>query len=184
MTAKTAFPPMISPRALVQRVPRVAWLTIGALLIYAIASHFILAAYPDANLRLRFSIEPLLAASTVVQIHVTGAISAFVIGVVILASPKGLRWHKTLGWAWVIAMVVTASSSFFLSGMMGSAMSPIHALSAWTLIGLPFGIAAIRRRKINEHRQSMTGMFVGAIMIAGLFAFLPGRLMWHMFVTM
>ena len=183
MTAKTAFPPMISPRALVQRVPSVVWLTLAALLIYAIVSHFILAAFPDANPRLRFSIAPLAAASMAVKIHVAGAISAFVIGIILLLSPKGMRWHKTLGWSWVIAMAVTAVSSFFLTGLMGSTFSPIHALSAWTMIGLPFGIAAVRRRKIREHRQSMTGMFVGGILIAGLFSFLPGRLMWQIFVT-
>ncbi len=183
MTAKTAFPPMISPHALVQRVPRMAWLTGAALLIYAIVSHFILAAYPDANPRLRFSIEPLAAASMAVKIHVTGAVSAFAIGCILLLAPKGLRLHKTLGWSWIIAMAVTAVSSFFITGLMGSALSPIHALSAWTMIGLPFGIAAIRRRDIREHRQSMTGMFVGGILIAGLFSFLPGRLMWQIFVT-
>lgn len=183
MTAKTAFPPMISPRALVQRVPRAAWLTIAALLLYAIISHYILAAYPDADLRLRFTIEPVLAASMAVQIHVAGAITAFAVGVIILLAPKGLRWHKTLGWTWVVAMVVTAISSFFITGLMGSSFSPIHALSAWTMIGLPFGIAAIRRRNIREHRQSMTGMFVGAILVAGLFSFLPGRLMWEIFVA-
>jgi uncharacterized membrane protein len=27
----------------------------------------------------------------------------------------------------------------------------------------------------------MTGMFMGGLVIAGLFSFLPGRLMWHLF---
>ena len=183
MTAKTAFPPMISPRALVQRVPKTAWMTLAALLIYAIISQLILAAYPEAQPRLRFSIEPVLAASLAVQIHIAGALSAFATGIILLLAPKGLRLHKTLGWTWVLAMTVTAVSSFFITGLMGSVYSPIHALSAWTMIGLPFGIAAIRRRNIREHRQSMTGMFVGGILIAGLFSFLPGRLMWDIFVA-
>lgn len=181
MTAKTAFPPMISPRALVQRVPRPAWLTLAALATYAIISHYILAAYPEAEPRLRFTIEPVLTASVAVQIHIASALSAFVIGVILMLAPKGVRLHKTLGWAWVVAMTITAVSSFFITGLMGSSLSPIHALSAWTMIGLPFGIAAIRRRNIREHRQSMTGMFVGAILVAGLFSFLPGRLMWKIF---
>lgn len=181
MTAKTAFPPMISPRALVHRVPRVAWLTLLALSIYLIVSHFILAAYPEAELRLRFTFEPVLSASMAVQVHIASALSAFVIGATLMLAPKGLRFHRTLGWAWVVAMTITAGSSFFITGMMGSNYSPIHALSAWTMIGLPFGIAAVRRRNIREHRQSMTGMFVGAILVAGLFSFLPGRLMWDIF---
>ncbi|MEO1553518.1 MAG: DUF2306 domain-containing protein, partial [Pseudomonadota bacterium] len=170
MTPRLAFPPTFSPRALVQRVPGPVWPVLIALIIYAIVSQFILAAQPQTEPRFRLSIEPLLAASVAVRSHVVAALSAFLIGVILLLSPKGRRWHKLLGWSWVIAMTVTAVSSFFLTGLMGSSLSPIHALSAWTMIGLPFGIAAIRRRDIRQHRQSMTGMFVGAIVIAGLFS--------------
>lgn len=77
-------------------------------------------------------------------------------------------------------MSITAISSFFITGIMGSTYSPIHALSAYTMLGLPFGIAAVRRRNIPKHRKDMTGMFVGAMVIAGLFSFLPGRLMWSL----
>ncbi|MEM7329111.1 MAG: DUF2306 domain-containing protein [Pseudomonadota bacterium] len=183
MTIKTAFPPPLSPRALVQRVPGPVWPALIALIIYAIVSQLILASHPDAAPRFRVSIEPLLAASIAIRIHVIAAVSAFFIGLVLLLSHKGAGLHKTLGWSWVFAMAVTAISSFFITGLMGTSFSPIHALSAWTMIGLPFGIAAIRRRNIRQHRQSMTGMFVGAILIAGLFSFLPGRLMWEMLFT-
>lgn len=184
MTLKTAFPPTVFPRALAQRVPGVVWPILVALPIYVIVSYLILAAHPEVSPRLRFTLDPILAASAAIQIHVIGAVSALVIGLVLLLAPKGLLLHKTLGWSWVAAMTITAVSSFFISGLMGSSLSPIHALSAWTMIGLPFGVAAIRRRDIRQHQQSMTGMFVGAILIAGLFSFLPGRLMWDVFVAM
>ena len=183
MTVKTAFPPAISPRALVSAIPGWAWQVGIAFTIYLIVSHFILAAYPEAEPRLRFSLEPLMTASTAIQIHVVGAVLTFTIGLVLLLAPKGFRLHKTLGWAWVISMAVTAISSFFITGLMGSNYSPIHALSAWTMIGLPFGVAAIRRRDVKKHRHTMTGMFVGGMVIAGLFSFLPGRLMWEVFFT-
>lgn len=183
MTLKTAFPPARDPLAPLRRVPGLAWLFLGALAIYAIVSGFILASYPDAAPRLRFSIEPLLATSLAIQIHVSGAVLALIIGVILLSAPKGMRFHRTLGWIWVLAMAMTAGSSFFITGLMGTSYSPIHALSAWTLIGLPFGIAAIRRRDIRQHRHTMTGMFVGGLLIAGLFSFLPGRLMWSIFVV-
>ena len=183
MTTKTAFPPNVSPRALMQRIPGPVWPVLIALVIYAIVSQLILAAHPEVDPRFRLSLDPILTASAAIQIHVVAALSAFFIGALLLLAPKGLRFHKTLGWTWVLAMAVTAISSFFITGLMGSALSPIHALSAWTMIGVPMGIAAIRRRDIRQHRHSMTGMFVGAIVIAGLFAFLPGRLMWDLFFT-
>ncbi len=183
MTVKTAFPPAISPRALVAQIPGWAWQIGIALAIYLIVSTFILAAHPDAEPRLRFSLEPLLTTSAAIQIHVVGAIATFAIGLVLLSAPKGFRLHKTLGWTWVLSLAVTAISSFFITGLMGSSYSPIHALSAWTMIGLPFGIAAIRRRDLKKHRDTMTGMFVGGMAIAGLFSFLPGRLMWDIFFT-
>ncbi|MEO1324131.1 MAG: DUF2306 domain-containing protein [Pseudomonadota bacterium] len=183
MTIKTAFPPARDSFALMRRVPGLLWQILGAFVIYAVVSGFILAAHPDAMPQLRFSIEPLLAASIAIQIHVGGALTALVIGMFLLAAPKGMRFHRTLGWTWVFAMAVTAGSSFFITGLMGTSYSPIHALSAWTLIGLPFGIAAIRLRDIRQHRHTMTGMFVGGLIIAGLFSFLPGRLMWSIFVA-
>lgn len=181
MTVKTAFPPAISPRARLKLIPGWVWQISIAFVIYLIVSHFILAAYPEAEPRLRFSLAPLITASLAIQIHVIGAVSTFLIGLLLLCAPKGFRLHKTMGWAWVISMAVTAISSFFITGLMGSNYSPIHALSAWTMIGLPFGVAAIRRRDVNKHRHTMTGMFVGGMVIAGLFSFLPGRLMWEIF---
>ncbi|MCR9194700.1 MAG: DUF2306 domain-containing protein [Hyphomonas sp.] len=183
MTVKTAFPPASSLRALVAKIPGWGWQVGIAFAIYLIVSQLILAAYPEASPRLRFSLDPIITASVAIQIHVIGAISSFMIGLILLCAPKGFRLHKALGWTWVVSMAVTAISSFFITGLMGNNYSPIHALSAWTMIGLPFGIAAVRRRDIKKHRHTMTGMFVGAMVIAGLFSFLPGRLMWEIFFT-
>jgi len=183
MTAKAAFPPAVSLRALVSKLPFWAWQIGIAFAIYLVVSYFILAAFPEADPKLRFSLEPILTASAAIQIHVVSAVLAFGIGLVLLSARKGFRLHKTLGWAWVVSMTATAISSFFITGLMGANYSPIHALSAWTMLGLPFGVAAIRRRDINKHRHTMTGMFVGGMVIAGLFSFLPGRLMWEIFFT-
>lgn len=183
MTIKTAFPATTSPRALVTRVPTWGWILAAALVIYAIVSSLILSAYPEASVQVRLTFEPLLNATLPIQVHVVSALSAFFIGLGILLAPKGVRIHRTLGWLWVVAMAITGLSSFFITGIFENAYSPIHALSAWTLIGLPFGIAAARRRKIKAHRQQMTGLFLGAMVVAGLFTFLPGRLMWQLFFT-
>ncbi len=123
----------------------------------------------------------LAAAPPVIQLHVAGAMVAFVIGCVLLAGVKGTGLHKRLGWTWVIAMTLTAVSSLFIKVIHPGHFSLIHLLSGWTLIALPMGIFAIKRGKVAAHRRTMTGMFVGGLLIAGLFTFLPGRLMWQVF---
>ena len=153
-----------------------------ALSVYSVLSYFIL---KDAGQLPHFDIDftPLFTAPVQIQIHAYGAIATFFIGLVLLFAPKGFRLHRTLGWSWVVTMAITAFSSFFIKSFSPVHFSPIHALSAWTLIGLPMGIAAVRRRNIKEHRKQMTGMFVGGMLIAGLFAFLPGRMMFDLFFS-
>src|SRR3990167_4638173 len=103
--------------------------------------------------------------------------------IVVVAGPKmftGL--HKALGWTWVIAMGVTAVSSLFIRQLNHSHFSFIHLLSGWTIVGLPGAVYAIKRGKVAAHRKAMTGMFVGGLLLAGLFAFIPGRLLWALFL--
>jgi len=40
---------------------------------------------------------------------------------------------------------------------------------------------AVRRHDVRAHRSAMLGEFVGGILIAGAFAFTPGRIMYRMF---
>ena len=42
------------------------------------------------------------------------AMSAFVLGLVQFAAPKGTLPHRTLGWIWVSLMVSVAVSSFWI----------------------------------------------------------------------
>ena len=116
-----------------------------------------------------------------VQIHIAAALAALAIGTIILLQPKGSRFHKTLGWAWVVAMAVTAVSSLFITGINGDTWSFIHLLSGWTIIGLPMAIYAIRNRKVQAHQRAMTGMFLGGLMVAGLLTFIPGRFFYAFF---
>lgn len=117
------------------------------------------------------------------QLHITSALAAVAIGFVILARPKGRGLHKALGWAWVTAMAATAISSLFMTGLNGSAYSLIHLLSGWTIVALPIGIFAIRRRNVVGHRRAMLGMFLGGLLVAGALTFLPGRFMFDLFFS-
>lgn len=115
------------------------------------------------------------------QLHLFAALTALAVGIVIMLRPKGVRLHKALGWTWVLAMAVTAISSLFLSSFTGDRFSLIHLLSGWTIIALPMGVAAIRRRNVAGHRRAMTSMFTGGLLVAGALTLIPGRLMWRVF---
>lgn len=180
MTLNDPSPTRRPPRA--PRLPLMVWVAIAALAAYAVVVALLLRSNPATPLRLSLDASPLLASGLAVKAHVAAALLAMAAGGVLLAAPKGRALHRTLGWTWVGLMTVAAVSSFFLHSLTG-ALSPIHAISAWVIVGLPMGIAAVRRRDIARHRKTMTGMYVGGMLVAGLFTFLPGRLMWDVVFT-
>jgi uncharacterized membrane protein len=55
--------------------------------------------------------------------------------------------------------------------------SLIHLLSIYMLAVLPLAVLQARRHRIKAHRQSMIGLFIGALVLAGLLTLLPGRVM-------
>ena len=125
------------------------------------------------------SLAPLLQAQPVIQIHAFAAMGAFELGVVQFAAPKGTLPHRTVGWIWVTLMVVIAASSFFIHGLkLIGPFSPIHLLSIFTLGMLPLAVLHARRHNVKGHRGAMIGIFVGALVIAGAFTFVPGRIMY------
>lgn len=124
------------------------------------------------------NLQPLLDASPAIQIHVAAAIAAFVLGGVVLFRRKGDRPHRLGGRAWVGLMLVVALSSFFIHEIrLWGDWSPIHLLSIATLFSLAYGVAKIRRGNVNAHRRTMQATYGGALIVAGLFTFLPGRIM-------
>jgi uncharacterized membrane protein len=122
------------------------------------------------------------AASPIIRLHLTSALTALAIGIALMMRVKGTGLHKLLGWTWVLAMGSTAVSSLFIREMNHGGFSFIHLLSGWTIVGLPGAVYAIKRGKVGAHRRAMTGMFVGGLLLAGLFAFIPGRLLWTVFL--
>jgi uncharacterized membrane protein len=124
------------------------------------------------------SLDPILNASLVIQLHVIAALCAVIVGPLVLFRRSRDAWHKRLGYVWVIAMAGTALSSFGISEapVLGP-LSPIHALSFFTLLSLWHGINAARQGRIAAHQKEMRGLYFWAIGIAGLFTFLPGRRM-------
>jgi uncharacterized membrane protein len=124
------------------------------------------------------SLAPLFAASPAIQVHAFAAMAAFGLGLVQFAAPKGTLPHRTVGWIWVALMVVAGVSAFFIHEIrLWGPWSPIHLLAIFTLIALPLAVWDAHRHEVGKHRNRMMTLFVGALVIAGVFTFLPGRIM-------
>jgi uncharacterized membrane protein len=124
------------------------------------------------------TLAPLLDASLVIQMHAFATMAAFALGLVQFAAPKGTLPHRTVGWVWVTLMLVVCISAFFIHQLrIWGPWSPIHLLAIFTLIMLPWAVWSAHRHAVTLHRNIMTGVFLGALVIAGLFTFYPGRIM-------
>ena len=125
------------------------------------------------------SLAPLLNAGPVIQIHAFAAMAAFALGIVQLAAPKGTLPHRTIGWIWVALMVLVSVTAFWIHELrLWGPWSPIHLLAIFTLVTLPLGVLYAKRHRVANHRKVMIAIFTGALVIAGLFTFVPGRIMY------
>lgn len=121
---------------------------------------------------------PLTTSAPAIQIHAYAAVAAFLLGVVQLLGLKGTLVHRVLGYLWVAMMGAVAASSFWISEIrLLGPWSPIHVLSLQVLATLPFAVRAARRGDTTAHKRYMSGMFIGALVVAGVLTLLPGRIM-------
>jgi uncharacterized membrane protein len=124
-------------------------------------------------------LSPLTHAPLPIQLHAYAALSAFALGAVQLAGIKGTTRHRALGYTWAALMLVVAASSFWIHDLrLWGPWSPIHLLSILTLLMLPLGLWYAHGHRVRGHRYTMTGLFLGALVIAGLFTLVPGRIMY------
>ena len=128
------------------------------------------------------NLAPLTNAPFAIQLHAYAALAAFVLGTVQLARVKGTTQHRALGYTWVALMLAIAISSFWIHGeslRLWRTWSPIHLLSILTLLMLPAAIYFARVHRVRGHKLTMLGLFSGALVIAGIFTLVPGRIMHH-----
>ena len=124
------------------------------------------------------TLAPLLNAAPAIALHAFAAMAAFALGLVQFAAPKGTLPHRTVGWIWVALMAIVAVSSFWIHAIrLVGPWSPIHLLSIFTLTMLPLAVWKAHSHQVGAHRRIMTLTFLGALVIAGLFTLLPGRIM-------
>lgn len=124
------------------------------------------------------NLAPLLHASPAIQLHAFAAMAAFAIGIVQLAAPKGTLPHRIVGSVWVALMAAVCISAFFIHELrIWGDWSPIHLLAISTLVALPLAVRQAHRHEVDKHRRAMLALFLGALVIAGFFTFMPGRIM-------
>lgn len=132
------------------------------------------------------SLDPLLGAPWVIQVHAFAAMAAFLLGVIQFAAPKGTLPHKTIGVVWIVLMAAVTVSSIFIRPSIDPSLpflkwfSPIHILTVITAVGLYQGVGFLMKGgpNLKRHKAPFIGMFIGGLIIAGgLAGALPGRIM-------
>ncbi len=114
-------------------------------------------------------------------LHLATVIPAFGIGAWQLLKRKGTPTHKLLGKIYMTLMLATGLITLAMPAQVGpqflNHFGFIHTFSFLTLFSVPTAYFAARRRDIRTHRAAMISLYVGGILIAGAFAFSPGRML-------
>jgi len=114
-------------------------------------------------------------------LHLATVLPAFLIGTWMMFNRKGTPIHKLLGKSYLVLMGITGVVTLFMPAVVGPRLLGhfgfIHLFSVLTLYTVPTSWAAARRGDVRKHRSSMIGLYIGGILIAGTFAFGPGRML-------
>ncbi|MEO7563846.1 MAG: DUF2306 domain-containing protein [Sphingomicrobium sp.] len=111
--------------------------------------------------------------------HLTTVIPAIPLGAYLFLTKKGGTRHKLLGKVWLALMMTTGIATVFIRNVNHGQFSWLHIFTLVTFIAVPRALIAIRAGKIDQHKRQLRNFFLGALIIAGLTAFAPGRTMWQ-----
>jgi len=144
------------------------------------------------------TLEPLLNASPVIQVHAFAGMSALALGAIQIAAPKGTIPHRTFGWIWLALMMVMLLSSPVVHGaklqdLFGPGVcedadryraavftmrcASIHLITVFLIFAVPFGPLLARHGQIKRHRHWMIAFYAAALMIAAGFTADTHRIM-------
>lgn len=142
------------------------------------------------------TLEPLLNAGSLTQLHAFAGMTAVALGVIQLAAPKGTVPHRALGWAWVALMLLMLASTFQIHDVLWwGPFSPkicylpsksmpwitrcvvIQLLTIGFLLSLPYAVLHARLRNLDHHRRAMITLLIGVLVIAGAFTLDTDRIM-------
>lgn len=111
----------------------------------------------------------------VVYFHMSAALAALAVGTWQLARAKGTASHRVIGWIFVALMYTVAISSLWIPRFMH--LTWIHLFTLLTLVSVPLALWRVRHGNVRGHAASMRGLYIGGLVIAGLFTLVPGRLL-------
>lgn len=114
-------------------------------------------------------------------LHLATILPAFVLGTVLLLMKKGTPLHRLLGKIYMPLMLFTGVITLLMPAHVGPRLFGhfgfIHLFSLLVLYSVPKAFLHARRGDIASHKKEMVGVYVGGMLIAGSFAFMPGRML-------
>jgi uncharacterized membrane protein len=141
------------------------------------------------------TLEPLLEAPALVQIHTFTSFAVVTLGAIQLLAPKGTIPHRSIGWVWAVLVTVMMVTAFInhdilsygpfspkiccrdLSCHLGSfKCGSIHILSVFIVLILPYAVLQARLHDVFRHSQAMI-MLMTIMVLGGIFTTLPPRIM-------
>jgi uncharacterized membrane protein len=153
------------------------WLASGSAIVLLLAAAGLL------NLAFSRQAAPSDLRDVGIIVHLVTVLLALPLGAAQLLMPKGGIRHRQMGYAWLGLMTVTALVSFAIHTINPGGLSLIHVLSALTLIMVPVIAIQARRGRIEHHRRAALFLVAGALVIAGFFTFIPGRVLGDLLVN-
>jgi len=120
--------------------------------------------------------DPILNASGYIQIHAACATLSIVPGPFAMYRRRRDFTHKTIGYIWMVAMAIAATSSFWIREVSETGdLSPIHLFAVATLGTIVYANWMVRRGNIIAHKRSLHNLFYFGNAGPVIFNFLPGR---------
>jgi uncharacterized membrane protein len=86
---------------------------------------------------------------------------------------KGTTSHQMAGWVFVALMLTVAISSLWIPRFLH--LTWIHVFTLVTLVSLPLALWHIRHGNVRGHAAAMRGLYIGGLVVAGLFDHLACR---------
>ena len=113
-------------------------------------------------------------------LHLLTIVPCLFIGGYLLLWPKGTPVHRSLGITYMLLMLVTAFITLAMpaeiSPFLFNHFGPIHGFSFMVLFSVPKAYIAVKNNNIRVHKINMIALYIGGILIAGLFTLAPGRM--------
>lgn len=122
---------------------------------------------------------------TLMYAHLATVVPSFFLGTLLLLIKKGTDFHQLTGRVYMVLMLITAGITLFMPAQVGPQLFNhfgwIHSFSFLTIYTVPTAYLAIRKGNVASHKRKMILLYVGAILIAGGFTFMPGRYLHEVF---